>query len=182
MKHIGREVVIKDNAISAEKCNRFIELFEDEQKLILHLDEEYEGNTRYKNLPIVTSSAPNIHKFITDQIKESIKEYKALLNIPFYLGEKFENPEIMKFCRNQDQFDTHYDGNGNDHGRTLALIWYLNDVEEGGELHLPSKSNYIKVSPKQGRLAIVPTDWTHYHYVVQPISCDRYSLITFIRY
>jgi hypothetical protein len=182
MKHIGREVVLKDCAVSDEKCNRLIDLFEDEERLVLHLDDEYEGNTKYKNLPIITASAPNIHKFLTELIKDSIKEYKALLDIPFYLGEQFETPEIMKFRCEQDQFDVHFDGNGQDHPRTLALILYLNDVEEGGVLHLPSSINYIKVSPKKGRLAIVPTDWTHYHFVTQPQSCDRYSLITFIRY
>jgi hypothetical protein len=182
MKHIGREVVIKDNAISVDKCKRFIDLFEDDDGNIQHLDEEYDGTTKYKNLPIFAKSAPNIYKFITEQIKRSIQEYKKLLNIPFYLGEQFENPEIMKFRCDQDQFDTHFDGNGKDHKRTLALIWYLNDVDEGGEMHLPSETEYITVSPKQGRLVIVPTDWTHYHFVKQPKSCDRYSLITFIRY
>lgn len=182
MKHIGRDVVIKDNAISADKCKAFIELFEDEQGLIQLLNKEYNNNTQYQNIPVFTDTAPNINKYIIEQITTSIQEYKKLLEIDFDLGEHFERPEIMKFRCAQDQFDVHFDGNGKDHTRTLALIWYLNDVAEGGELHLPSETHYLTVKPKMGRLVIIPTDWTHYHYVTTPISGDRYSLCTLIRY
>nr|WP_269468678.1 2OG-Fe(II) oxygenase [Alteromonas sp. ASW11-130] len=88
----------------------------------------------------------------------------------------------MKFEKGIDKFDVHFDSNGKAHTRCLAIIWYLNDVSEGGELHLPSKFEPLVVCPKQGRMVIVPTDWSHYHYVTPPESGDRYSLITFIKY
>jgi hypothetical protein len=89
----------------------------------------------------------------------------------------------MKFCKNKDdKFHVHFDGNGEDYSRTVALIFYLNDVDEGGVLHLPSKENYIKVKPQKGKLVFTPTDWTHYHFVDAPISHDRYSVITFIHF
>lgn len=182
MIHLGRDITIKDNVISLTKCNDLIELFEENKKLVTLNDDMYYEKTRYLDFMLVTNLAPNIDKYITQLIKNSIDEYKDLLNIPFYLGVQFEQPKIMKFRRNQDQFDVHFDGNGSDHTRTLVLIWYLNDVNDGGELELPSKNNPITVKPKQGRLLICPTDWTHYHYVNTPKDCDRYSLITFLRY
>ena len=185
MKHIGREVVIKDNAIPSDKCAALISIFEDDKSMIQRLDEEYDGETQYDNIALFNTfnnAAPNLKKFVINLIESSVKEYKELLNINIFLGSQFELPEIMKFRCNQDQFDAHFDANGVDHNRTLTLIWYLNDVVEGGELHIPSKENYIKIKPKEGRLAIVPTDWTLYHYITTPVSSDRYSLITFIRY
>lgn len=185
MKHIGRDVVIKDNAITPKICSTLIELFHHDEKLIHSLGDEYVGNTQYQAVTLVSESAPRMRHFIFELLASIINEYRTLLNLPFSLGSKFEQPELMCFKHtHQHQFDVHFDGNGKDHSRTLALIFYLNTVEHGGELHLPAKNDadYLKVSPKQGRLVIVPTDWTHYHYVSAPVGTDRYSLITFIRY
>lgn len=182
MKHLGRDIVIKDNVIPSEKCKYLIELFEENEKLVTLNDDIYDEKTQYLDFMLITKTAPNLNKYIEQLIKASIDEYKYLLNIPFSLGNQFEQPKLMKFRKEQDLFDVHFDGNGVDHPRTLVLICYLNDVNKGGELVIPSKEQSITVKPKQGRLLVCPTDWTHYHYVNTPKDCDRYSLITFLRY
>jgi len=182
MKNLGRDIAIKKNVISSDKCKVLIDLFEENKQLVTLNNDDYDENTQYSDFMLMTKLAPNIDEYINELIKTSINEYKSLLNIPFSLGVQFEQPKIMKFRKGQDQFDTHFDGNGSDHPRTLVLICYLNDVNSGGELELPSKENTITVKPEQGKLLVCPTDWTHYHNVNTPLDCDRYSLITFLRY
>ena len=57
-------------------------------------------------------------------------------------------------------------------GRLLAVQFYLNDVEEGGETEWYHQE--IKVKPKKGRLVIWPVGFTHTHRGNKPISNDKY--------
>ncbi len=183
--HLGRDVAVKEHALESSQCKAFIDLF-DENKKLINLNNEsvgkYVGNTQYRDFPVNTKRAPQMERFIRRQMLHAIAEYKSLLRLPFSMGNSYEPLEIMKFAKNTDQFDPHFDSNGKAHPRSLAIIWYLNDVDEGGELHLPSKQQPIVVKPRRGRMVIMPTDWTHYHYVTTPESNDRYSLITFIQH
>lgn len=185
LKHIGRDVALKDEAIAPRHCQAFIDLFNKNQRLIRLNNAsvgEYAGTTQYSDYRLNTERAPSMQRFVHQLMFDAIEEYRDLLSLPFSMGNRYERLEIMKFSKEQDQFDPHFDSNGRGHTRSLAIIWYLNDVNEGGELHLPSKTQPLVVNPKQGRMVIVPTDWTHYHYVTTPKSNDRYSLITFINY
>tara|TARA_Y100000310_G_C20596092_1_gene770582 strand:+ start:189 stop:935 length:747 start_codon:yes stop_codon:yes gene_type:complete len=62
--------------------------------------------------------------------------------------------------------------------RFLSVIMYFNTVEEGGETVFPTIP--IDIKPKKGRLAVFPTHWTYLHKAAMPISCDKYSMNTFI--
>jgi hypothetical protein len=186
LNHLGRDVTVKYNAFTKNQCQSLMAICDDERSVKVVNNRSNPSNTYLKgtsftDIKLTLSKAPNLQKFIHQNICSAVKEYCELQQIPL-LGTKYDNPELMKFVEGKDKFGTHFDGNGTDCSRTLALIWYLNDVHEGGELHLPSQQQYLVIKPEQGKLVIVPTDWTHYHYVTTPVSNDRYSLITFIRY
>ena len=57
-------------------------------------------------------------------------------------------------------------------GRKLAVQFYLNDVEEGGETEFYHQE--IKIEPKRGRLIVWPVGFTHIHRGNNPISNDKY--------
>lgn len=60
--------------------------------------------------------------------------------------------------------------------RFLAMILYLNDVDEGGEtefLYYPRR-----VQAKAGRILICPADFTHTHRGNPPISNDKFVITT----
>lgn len=63
--------------------------------------------------------------------------------------------------------------------RMLALIWYLNDVEEGGETEFLHQR--IKVRPEVGKLVVFPPQWTHPHRGVTPVSGTKYICTTWLR-
>ncbi|WP_193330721.1 2OG-Fe(II) oxygenase family protein [Pseudoalteromonas ulvae] len=171
--------------MNTKQCQAFIDLF-NEDKSQVEINNKaagnYSGETQYRDYLLNLSGAPELEQFIKEMMLNAMEEYKQLLDLPFSLGEVYEPFEIMKFKRSIDKFEVHFDSNGKAHPRSLAIIWYLNDVEEGGVLHMPSKLQPLTVKPKKGRMVIMPTDWTHYHYVTPATSGDRYSLITFINH
>ena len=64
--------------------------------------------------------------------------------------------------------------------RVLAVQFFLNDVEDGGETEFYHQG--IKVKPKKGRLVIFPTYFTHLHRGNKPISNDKYTVSCFYKF
>lgn len=127
-----------------------------------------------------------INKFdslIFKKVNEAISIYKK----EFWGLETWENIidtgyRIQRYLKNDGFYKVHIDGcnwfDENSAKRVLAIIIYLNDVEEGGETAFP-EHNY-KVKAKKGRLAIFPAIWTHPHAAEVPISNDKWIISSFI--
>ena len=64
--------------------------------------------------------------------------------------------------------------------RVLFTIFYLNDVNDGGETEFFYQQKSVK--PKQGRLVIAPGGFTHTHKGHVPLSGDKYILASWIKY
>ena len=62
--------------------------------------------------------------------------------------------------------------------RKLLFMFYLNDVEQGGETEFFYQN--IKVQPKKGRMVIAPAGFTHTHRGNKPISSDKYILTSWV--
>ncbi|MFQ3248439.1 MAG: hypothetical protein ACI9O6_000241 [Glaciecola sp.] len=62
--------------------------------------------------------------------------------------------------------------------RNLLFMFYLNDVEEGGETEFYYQDK--KISPKAGRMVIAPSGFTHTHRGNIPISNDKYILTSWV--
>ena len=56
--------------------------------------------------------------------------------------------------------------------RLLACQFFLNDVEEGGELEFYHQK--IKIKPKKGRLVVWPVGFTHTHRGNKPKNNNKY--------
>lgn len=64
--------------------------------------------------------------------------------------------------------------------RILLYMFYLNDVEDGGETEFYHQG--LKSKPKQGSLVIAPADFTHTHRGNMPVSNDKYIFTSWILY
>ena len=64
--------------------------------------------------------------------------------------------------------------------RVLFYIYYLNDVDEGGETCFYYQDKSVK--PRTGRLVISPAGFTHTHKGNIPYSNDKYILTSWIKY
>ena len=88
---------------------------------------------------------------------------------------------IRKYKKNIGHFrGMHADCSRVTMNRILAVIVYLNDVEEGGETMFPYLGEKIK--PKIGSVLVFPSYFTHYHMASIPISDDKYCICMHIQF
>jgi prolyl 4-hydroxylase len=87
---------------------------------------------------------------------------------------------VMKRYRpgQAEQFQLHFDAINFVSNRYLVLIWYLNDVAEGGETSFPYLD--LMVKPRCGRLLMFPPYWMYQHRGVAPVSGEKYILSTYL--
>jgi hypothetical protein len=62
--------------------------------------------------------------------------------------------------------------------RVLLFMFYLNDVEEGGETEFYYQQ--LKIKPKKGDMVIAPAYFTHTHRGCMPKSNDKYILTSWV--
>ena len=97
--------------------------------------------------------------------------------IPFDINEICDDNltfQIQKYINNKGMFSPHHDFNiEKNQFRIFTYIWYLNDVDIGGETVF---NQQIKITPKTGRLVIFPACWTAPHQGKMPISNDKYII------
>jgi hypothetical protein len=87
--------------------------------------------------------------------------------------------KIQHYRKNDGHFKWHFDALGpGAWDRQLALIIYLNSVEEGGETCFHRQN--LKVKPVAGDAVLFPTFWTHMHCGEIPRSDDKYVISSFM--
>jgi 2-oxoglutarate-Fe(II)-dependent oxygenase superfamily protein len=77
-----------------------------------------------------------------------------------------------------ESFQLHFDSIYEFATRYLVMIWYLNDVVEGGETCFPQLE--LAIRPQAGRLVVFPPYWMYQHKGVLPVSGDKYILSTYL--
>jgi len=87
--------------------------------------------------------------------------------------------KIQHYKQNEGHFKWHFDaaGPGTWH-RQMAMIIYLNSVQDGGETCFHRQS--LRVKPIAGDALFFPTFWTHAHCGEIPRSGDKYVISSFI--
>lgn len=134
----------------------------------------------------------DIDKNIEDTITERLNSY---LQPGFY----FKNLRTVQKHKQGQLLDYHYD-NAYETDIKYAVVIYLNDNYQGGELHFPpeedlqkiengtnwelktDKINGLIIQPKKRSMVIFSTTGDYVHGVRPVISEDnRYALVTFIR-
>ena len=89
--------------------------------------------------------------------------------------------KIQHYKRNEGHFKWHFDalGPGTWH-RQIAMLIYLNSVEEGGETCFHRQS--LRIKPIAGDALFFPTFWTHAHCGEVPRSEDKYVISSFVSF
>lgn len=94
--------------------------------------------------------------------------------------QKYEKGQGGYFHWHSEHFPDPSDPQQDSLHRTLVWMFYLNDVEEGGETEFFYQK--IKSKPKKGSLVIFPSDFTHTHRGQKPISDDKYIFTSWVLY
>tara|TARA_Y100000992_G_scaffold266644_1_gene204692 strand:- start:3718 stop:4647 length:930 start_codon:yes stop_codon:yes gene_type:complete len=123
--------------------------------------------------------------YVSQQLNRYLTKYFNELDLSGdaegLIGNSDSGYQMQKYTKNEGryifhndfsvQFRKRHERNQIGH-RTLTFIFYLNDVEEGGETTFPE----FKVKPKKGSLLLFPATWNYVHSGNIPKSDDKYII------
>lgn len=176
-------IKVYENAISEDLCNRLI-LFINTKE---NLSRNFEGDTDYYkfNEVILTEE---MDSSLMDEVYTICERYKnqylnecVLRYSPKYYSYEFVR--IKKYDNNNlDKFGKHVDCYDPTSGqRFLAFLFYLNNVDKGGETEFFDTAKKI-IKPKMGSLLIFPPTFLYPHIGHKPISSVKYIMSTYSHY
>lgn len=132
-------------------------------------------NWKYEDTILCQALNKGINEYI-DNIFNNLTNIN-IFNINLNIFSKLYNTndtgyKIQKYDRDKGYFNYHNDFEYSVKGvRVITFIWYLNDVEEGGETEFIDGTI---IKPKKGQLLLFPSDWTYMHKGNMPLSNDKY--------
>lgn len=136
---------------------------------------------------ITDSEWTKIHEFLKKELYQNISIYAKQIDgqiqngtIYNHIAEPiiYNNFHINKYdCTTEGHYNYHID-----HlitpdiklERHITFIWYLNDVEKGGETEVKGE---IQIKPETGKLLLFPSTWTYPHTSRRTISNDKYVIV-----
>jgi Rps23 Pro-64 3,4-dihydroxylase Tpa1-like proline 4-hydroxylase len=172
------------NSLSKSLCEEIIDRFEKEDKKRAGITFAGENKDIKDTLDFHLSHNPDVwkdvDKVLTNELNKALNLYFETINkdIKILVCDNLTDLgfQIQKYNKGVGKYIFH-----NDHqiylkdgmDRALTYIWYLNDVEEGGETSFFNKG---KIRPEQGKLVLFPSCWTYPHAGIMPISSDKYII------
>ena len=181
-KHFLNDLIyVEDNVLPSKAC----------VDLINYMDSSMMDNSRNLNRSVINSykMSVNIDKIcggygyeLNNIIKIVLKKYlnsNQIVSNYFKLYNDIIITEynrflMLKYEQNTGIFEYHDDFSmDNDKFRILTFLWYLNDVDVGGETEFFDE---IKIKPKQGRLLVFPCAWPYIHKGNIPLSSNKYII------
>lgn len=168
-------------SLDGDTCTSLIQFFEDNPSLHERVENNLKPNFTQLKLTGNHSTIEDIHsKLISTTLEYKNIYYQMVDERCFPEKHAFEQFRIKKYDPNgSDMFDTHVDVLDYESSRRyLSFMWYLNDVDEGGETVFLD----ISIKPKTGSLLVFPPLWMFPHRGNPPVSGVKYILSTYLHY
>jgi prolyl 4-hydroxylase len=77
-----------------------------------------------------------------------------------------------------ERFQLHFDAIHHVANRYMVFLWYLNEVESGGETRFPQLD--FAVQARAGRLLMFPPYWMYQHEGIPPVAGDKFILSSYL--
>lgn len=184
MVELNDLIKIHDNALEPEICDYLISLFEQSSDKHERIENDSKPNftqfnfTENRNLSTETNE---IHNLIIKKVFEYRDLYYEFIDKRVFPEEHaFEQFRIKRYNPGGDDwFDTHVDVTNHESSRRfLSFMWYLNDVETGGNTIFDG----MMIKPKRGTLVIFPPLWMYPHRGEPPLSGPKYIMSAYLHY
>jgi len=123
-----------------------------------------------------------LYRELFDNLKIYIKNIETTLNINMDSDYKIFDKNsfienvfmVQRYSKQKGKYIYHNDFSIDNKGyRVITYLWYLNDVEEGGETEL--WYNY-KIKPEKGKLLLFPSHFAFPHCGKMPLSSDKHII------
>lgn len=138
------------------------------------------ASSGWTELDVTPLTDEAFRSLILQNMHRHLEKYNAVLAQPIDVPATNKTSELVIKHYNRDSHDAfqlHFDSLGSVANRYLVFLWYLNDVEQGGETHFPMLDRHV--AARAGRLVIFPPYWMFQHEGKMPISSDKYILSTY---
>lgn len=177
-------IKVYENSIEEDICEYLIELFDNSESKHQRVEQDKKPNFTQFNLTEFqekNTKSGEVHSYLIRKVYEHRDDYYKFIDERcFPSSHAFEQFRIKKYNTDgNDMFDTHVDVTDHDSSRRfLSFLWYLNDVDDGGETIFKD----FEIKPKSGTLIVFPPMWMFPHRGEKPISNTKYILSTYLHY
>jgi hypothetical protein len=177
-------VRVYDNHLDADMCRRMLASFDALARFHVANGRGVRAGLEESAWTELNVSRLADEAFATDfrlRIDSALDRYNrdVGLTIPIPHAPKHSDLTLKRYRpASGERFQLHFDSIYSVASRYLVLLWYLNDVQEGGETRFPQLG--ISVRPQTGRLLIFPPYWMYQHEGVPPKSGDKFILSTYL--
>ena len=184
MDEVNDFIHIYENALESDVCDFLILLFEQTEDKHERFENEGKPNFTQFNLTEnkeISSEVNQVHNHIIKNVFTYRDKYYEFIDTRvFPKDHAFEQFRIKKYNPGgEDRFDTHVDVlDYSSARRFLSFMWYLNDVQSGGETVFKD----MIIQPKKGTLLVFPPLWLFPHKGNAPISGPKYIMSTYLHY
>lgn len=187
-----------NNSLCSELCKEIIEIFENDKNkhdgLTIGGINKKVKDTMDLNIYKTDNKWSEVCNFLETELTYNLKIYSENINKKYKNVDGFDksyevlnkNIEItpfmvQRYIKNEGKYIYHNDFNIDYKKKTyrvLTYLFYLNDIDEGGETEFFGGD--IKIIPKAGKLIIFPASWTFPHCGKMPISSNKYIITGWI--
>jgi len=194
---IDRSIMVFDNALTPDECHLMVDHFESSpadhyQGAVIINGEVKVDSTLKKNTELwITELAQKgsirwgaADSLLTTMVQKHLGLYQDANAIMSTQQNPFSD-EGFRLKRYNSKGDEHHAYHADSGGeaackphRILAVLLYLNDVDEGGETVFLNQGRTI--TPVCGRLAIFPTAFSFVHAGKRPRSGSKFCVINFL--
>jgi hypothetical protein len=175
---------IYENALDPDICSKLIGIFDQLSDKQERIENDRKPNFTQFNLTSISKESDelnDIHQHLIKKTFEYKKDYYQFIDGRCFPEQNaFEQFRIKKYNNDgNDAFDCHVDVMDHPSARRfLSFMWYLNDVDEGGETIFKD----LTINPQVGKLVMFPPLWMFPHKGCAPISNTKYILTTYLHY
>lgn len=181
---INRYIRTYDGDLSLDLCGHLIGSFKDLAALQRPNGRGHRAgleSSGWTELNVSRIADPALMAMFRQKVTFALGRYNRdlALDIPIPNSVKLDELTLKRYRPGGDeQFQLHFDSVYDRSNRYLVFLWYLNDVQTGGETDFPAFG--LKVRPQAGRLLIFPPYWMFQHRGLPPVSGDKYILSTYL--
>ena len=195
MKLLSDYCVYIENQLPSKICDDLVDLFEsvsDDNKRIFDVqgtstETTFNNTLRFTQIDFTKNYHLNeeLHRTFCQYLIKSVRDYQTKVEDFCIWAPRnwyFENLRIKRYIsEDKGEMGTHVDvANDITEGRYLSFLWYLNDVNDGGETEFPGLD--FKVKPKKGALLMFPPLWMFPHKAHLMNSGKKYLLNAYLHY
>lgn len=181
-------IQVYDDVIPHQMCQKLIDKFEANEGDV-QIDTVFKNVRHFKEVNL-SQHWQDEHTIMLNLLHGAWKSFMTVERVVFDIEWPqqfgFEAFRMKRYLPNgKDQFGPHTDvGSYASARRFLALQWYLNTVEVGGETGFGKDVDNpdLLVPAKEGRLLMFPPLWTFPHWGAKPQSGPKYIMTGYLHY